>query len=227
MHYLFLQCLPSPPRSLPSLVVLSVFLSCLLSSLPHPFTFFNSPLLPSLYHRGSIAPVCPSVRPSLRFIIRELCSGFPLVHPSYPLCEPCSELSTALRALLHHRGTSVPVCPSVRPSLWIIPPCASRRSISHCAFRTSLVAAPFRRSAPLPSSACFTFGLPPDKRRHSAQLIAKLFNFALFRYGVRARVVYLTAKCKKVTYMWLTSRHLEGGTAEIRFVVGSGRVWLI
>ena len=156
------------PRSLPSLVVLSVFLSCLLSSLPHPFTFFNSPLLPSLYHRGSIAPVCPSVRPSLRFIIRELCSGFPLVHPSYPLCEPCSELSMALRAFLHHRGTSVPVCPSVRPSLWIIPPCASRRSISHCAFRTSLVAAPFRRSAPLPSSACFTFGLPPDKRRHSA-----------------------------------------------------------
>lgn len=151
------------PRSLPSLVMLSVFLSCLLSSLPHPFTFFNSPLLPSLYHRGSIAPVCPSVRPSLRFIIRELCSGFPLVHPSYPLCEPCSELSMALRAFLHHRGTSVPVCPSVRPSLWIIPPCASRRSISHCAFRTSLVAAPSRRSAPLPSSACFTFGLPPDK----------------------------------------------------------------
>ena len=123
--------------------------------------------------------MCPSVRPSLRFIIRELCSGFPLVPPSYPLCEPCSELSTALRALLHHRGTSGPVCPSVRPSLWIIPPCASRRSISHCAFRTSLVAAPLRRSAPLPSSACFTFGLLPDKRRHSAQLIAKLFNFAM------------------------------------------------
>ena len=28
-------------------------------------------------------------------------------------------------------------------------------------------------------------------------------------------------------YMWLTSRHLEGGTAEIRFVMGSGRVWII
>ena len=27
--------------------------------------------------------------------------------------------------------------------------------------------------------------------------------------------------------MWLTSRHLKGGTAEIRFVMGSGRVWRI
>ena len=28
-------------------------------------------------------------------------------------------------------------------------------------------------------------------------------------------------------HMWLTSRHLEGGTAKIRFVMGSGRVWRI
>ena len=28
-------------------------------------------------------------------------------------------------------------------------------------------------------------------------------------------------------HMWLTSRHLKGGTAEIRFVMGSGRVWCI
>ena len=61
--------------------------------------------------------MCPSVRPSLRFIIRELCSGFPLVHPSYPLCEPCSELSTALRAFLHPWNfcPGVPICEAISP----------------------------------------------------------------------------------------------------------------
>ena len=28
-------------------------------------------------------------------------------------------------------------------------------------------------------------------------------------------------------HMWLTPRHLEGGTAEIRFVMGPGRVWRV
>ena len=28
-------------------------------------------------------------------------------------------------------------------------------------------------------------------------------------------------------HMWLTLRHLKGGTAEIRFVAGSGRVWCV
>ena len=62
------------------------FLPSFLSSTPFHLLQLSS-LLPSLYHRGSFAPVCPSVRPSLRIILRALRAGVSLVSsaPFYSL----------------------------------------------------------------------------------------------------------------------------------------------
>ena len=106
------------PRPLPSLVMLSVFLSCLLSSLPHPFTFFNSPLLPSLYHRGSFAPVCPSVRPSLRIILRALRAGVSLVSsaPFYSLVSSAPFYSSVTLSPDFRSVSSAPIYSPASPA---------------------------------------------------------------------------------------------------------------
>jgi hypothetical protein len=73
---------------------------CALRSHYPPFSHLPITVGASLELRSSL-PVCPSLRPLSGLPSASLAPVFhsfsPELHASYPLCEPCSELSTALR----------------------------------------------------------------------------------------------------------------------------------
>ena len=109
---------PLPPLSpVPRHAICFPFLPSFLSSTPFHLLQLSS-LLPSLYHRGSFAPVCPSVRPSLRIILRALRAGVSLVSsaPFYSLVSSAPFYSSVTLSPDFRSVSSAPIYSPASPA---------------------------------------------------------------------------------------------------------------
>ena len=120
---------------------------------------------PALYHRGSFAPVCPSVRPSLRIILRALRAGVSLVSsaPFYSLVSSAPFYSSVTLSPDFRSVSSAPIYSPASPA-------PGSRCVS---------------SAPLPSAEASSSGLlkkeiPPGASLRSIRSTASALRAVTF-----------------------------------------------